>query len=64
MFARIQFPNKIFFLKTQKTILKNCSQKLFFRTVLKNSNQTGPQYLLFLWHYSLLMEILSPCNNA
>ena len=40
LFFRIQFPNTIFFLKTQKTVLKNCSKKLFFIIVLKNSNQT------------------------
>ena len=42
LFSKIQFPNTIFFLKTQKPILKNCSQKLFSRTVLKNNNQTCP----------------------
>ena len=31
-----------FFLKTQKTVFKNYSQKLFSRTVFKNSNQTSP----------------------
>ena len=43
---RIQFPNTIFFffLKTQKTFLKNYSQKLFFRTVLKNNSQTSPYF--------------------
>ena len=36
-------PKHNFFLKkTQKTILKNYSQKLFSRTVFKNNNQTNP----------------------
>ena len=45
LFFKIQFPNTIFLKKTLKTVLKNCSQKLFSRTVFKNSNQTGPPSL-------------------
>ena len=49
LFFRIQFPNTIFFfLKTQKIILKNCSQKLFSKTVLKNNNQTCPKIVFLL----------------
>ena len=33
-------------MKTQKTVLKSYSQKLFFRTVFKNSNQTSPKFWL------------------
>ena len=44
LFSRIQFSNTILFLKTLKTILKNCSQKLFSITVFKNSNQTDPKF--------------------
>ena len=40
-FSRIQFSNTIFFFKTQKTVLKKCSQKLFYKIVFKNSNQIG-----------------------
>ena len=35
--------NFFYFLKTQKTILKNYFQKLFSTTVLKNNNQTYPK---------------------
>ena len=44
LFFKIQFPNTIFFKKTPKTVLKNCSKKLFSRTVFKNSNQTSPTF--------------------
>ena len=34
----------IYFLKTQKTVFKNYSKKLFSKTVFKNNNQTDPKY--------------------
>ena len=61
LFFKIQFPNTIFLKKTPKTVLKNCSQKLFSRTVFKNSNQTGPNIFCFLfpWCEQVVSELLS-----
>ena len=42
-YFRNQHPNTIFFfLKTLKAIFKNCSQKMFFRSIFENTFQTGP----------------------
>ena len=43
LFFKIQFPNTILFLKTQKTVIGSCFQKLFFRIVFKNTSQTSPK---------------------
>ncbi|CBI20244.3 unnamed protein product, partial [Vitis vinifera] len=56
LFFKIQFPNTIFKKKTPKTVLKNCSQKLFSRTVFKNSNQTGPKLHSSNSHVFLYMK--------
>ena len=45
LFSRIQFSNTIFFFFSEN--IKNCSQKLFSKTVLKNNNQTEPYIIKF-----------------
>ena len=42
MLKTFRFPNKLLLYKNQRTILKNYSQKLFFKIVLKNNYQTSP----------------------
>ena len=37
LFFRIQFPNTIFFFKTQKIVLKNCFPKQFSKTATKQA---------------------------
>ena len=53
--TKIVFQNLIskhfFFLKTQKIVLKNYYQKLFFRTIFKNNNQICPKSCLVIIFY-------------
>ena len=42
MLKKIKFLNKLLFYKIQKTIFKNCSQKLLFSIIFKNSYENSP----------------------
>ena len=56
-----RFLNKFFFTKHQIVVFKNCSQKLFFKSIFKNNYQTNPKAWSFTIMYFSCFYFLNIC---